>query len=78
MRFFVVANSNAAPIVSDTSHTWVEGDTPAEAMSNFVATYSHPCGLFAANLYADANSYHSSEDPIEQWRSQRAMSLGRP
>src|ERR1700722_8877548 len=51
-EFFVVSESNAAPFFSDTGHHYVEGDGAENAMHAFVAAYKHPCGLYAANLYA--------------------------
>jgi len=66
-RYFVVANSFAAPFVSDTSTGFVRGHDPEAAMERFVAEYSHPAGLYSALLYRDANAYHSGDPPICRW-----------
>jgi hypothetical protein len=44
------ANSNAAPFFSDPSDGFVEANTPMDALKKVVSEYTHPCGLFAANI----------------------------
>jgi hypothetical protein len=71
-EFFIVANSFAAPFVSDESTHFVGADCAAEAMLDFIQTYDHPCGLFSANLYRDANAFHKKENPLHIFRSKEA------
>ncbi|KKK95935.1 hypothetical protein LCGC14_2667850 [marine sediment metagenome] len=71
-EFFVYANSNAAPFVSDSSREFVEASTPKEALRVFRKNYTHPCGLFAAAVYADANAYHKQDKPLVCWLSRKA------
>ena len=71
-EYFVVANSNAAPFWSDTTKEFVEAASPEEALNAFVQTYSHPAGLFAAQVYRDANAYEKRDDPLVRWLSERA------
>lgn len=60
-EYFVIANSFAAPFFSDTSESYIKGKNPLDAMNNFVKKYSHPCGLYSANLYASADDYHKNK-----------------
>jgi len=43
-----VANSNAAPFVSDTSQRFIDAETAMEALKKGVDEYSHPAGLYSA------------------------------
>ena len=74
-EFFVVANSFAAPFFSDTSTEFVKGEKPELALLSFVEGYSHPCGLYSAALYANANAYHKGEVPLASWLSNHAVFL---
>ena len=71
-EYFIVANSNAAPVVSDESTHYVKGRFPRSAMNKFIKTYKHWCGLFAASLYESADAYHKDEGPLLCFRSWRA------
>lgn len=73
-EYFVVANSKAAPFASDQSTTYVIGETPQEALRKFVMDYSHPCGLYSANLYESADAYHKSRPPLTRFRTPEALS----
>jgi len=75
-EYFIIANSFAAPFFSDTSHCFQEGENPKEALELFVQKYNHPCGLYAAMLYKDANAYHKGENPLLKWLSNHAAFLG--
>ena len=66
-EYFVTANSFAAPFFSDESTGFTKGENPEEALLNFVETYNHPCGLFAAVLYASADAYHKNHKPLAKW-----------
>lgn len=66
-EYFVVAESFAAPFVSDRSETFAQGETPESALIAFAENYKHPAGLYAAGLYADANAYHKGAEPLAQW-----------
>lgn len=72
-EYFIVANSNAAPFVSDTSTQFVTAATPQDALTKFAAEYTHPAGLYAANCYESADSYHKSGPVLAEWRSGRAV-----
>jgi hypothetical protein len=65
--YFVHANSFAAPFVSDESTGYVEGAAPNAALQDFADNYSHPCGLFSADLYESADAYHKGEKPLARW-----------
>lgn len=72
MEFFVWANSNAAPFFSDESTGYVDADDPTSALAIFVNDYSHPAGLYAANVYASADAYHKKEAPLAMFVCDRA------
>ena len=65
--FFIYANSFAAAFFSDDSTSFVEADNPAHALEKFAEDYKHPCGLYAAICYRDANAYHKGEKPLAKW-----------
>lgn len=66
-EYFIVARSFAAPFVSDNSTGFAQGSSPESAMEAFARTYSHPAGLYAAEVYTNANAYHKGEKPLAQW-----------
>lgn len=72
-EYFIVANSFAAPFVSDTSEHWQDGINPEDAMTAFRKEYNHPCGLYSAHLYSDANSKFKREKPLLEWNSPEAI-----
>ncbi len=72
-EFFIVANSKAAPFVSDTKKTFVDGDTPEQALETFTAGYSHPCGLYSAGVWKDANAYQKNKEPLARYLSDKAQ-----
>jgi len=74
-EFYVEANSFAAPFFSDTSHAYVEAKTPAQALEQFAADYSHPCGLYAATVYSSADARNKGEKPLARWLSNQARQL---
>ena len=66
-EYFIVAESFAAPFVSDRSESFWKGETPEAALKDYAQKYSHPAGLYAALLYADANAYHKNAAPLARW-----------
>jgi len=73
LEFFVVSNSNAAPFVSDKSEYFISAESADAALEKARTEYNHPCGLYATNIYGDANAYHKGEEPLAKWRSERAI-----
>jgi hypothetical protein len=71
-EYFVVANSFAAPFVSDKWEQFVQGETPEAALTLFAENSGHPCGLYSAELYADANAYHKRDAPLARWLCKQA------
>ncbi|HJZ18734.1 MAG TPA: hypothetical protein VJ208_01390, partial [Candidatus Nanoarchaeia archaeon] len=74
-EYYIIANSFAAPFVSDTSTHWQRGKNPFEALQTFVKEYKHPCGLFSAHLYEDANAESKNKQPLVKWHSNAARNL---
>ena len=74
-EYFVVAHSFAAPFVSDESTRFVEAESPKEAAEKFAASYKHPAGLYAANVYASADSYHKDGPILARWRSNQSIAV---
>lgn len=68
-EYFVVATSKAAPFISDESFEFIQGDSPEDALKRFRKRYNHPFGLFAANVYANANDYHRFLKPLASYRT---------
>jgi len=77
LEFFVVANSNVAPFVSDKSEYFISAESANVALEEARAKYCHPCGLYAMSVYRDANAYHKGEEPLANWLSERAIERGR-
>lgn len=71
-EFFIVANSNAAPFFSDTSHHYITSRSSEDAVEVFRTFYKHPAGLFAFNVYPNADAYHKNAAPLASWRSEKA------
>jgi hypothetical protein len=70
-EFFIVANSFAAPFMSDQSTQHVTAESPVAALEKFAAEYTHPCGLYAAQCYRTADAYHKGKKAMAQWLSNR-------
>jgi len=73
MEYFIVANSFAAPFVSDRSESFEEAESPEEALRLFADRYSHPARLFAADIYASATDYHKNKSPLARWLCNREI-----
>lgn len=73
MEYFIIANSFAAPFFSDTSEHWVEANSPKEALEKFADEYDHPCGLYAASCYQDANAKLKGVVPLAEWLSNHEL-----
>lgn len=63
-EYFVVANSFAAPFFSDEEEGYIKGKSPRDAMQKFVKKYSHPCGLYSAVLFTNADAFHKNKKPL--------------
>lgn len=75
-KYFVFANSFAAPFFSDPSTGYTTGDTPEDALRSFAESYNHPYGLYAAVLYESADAYHKKDhDPLCRWLCNEAAFL---
>ena len=71
-EFYVVTNSMAAPFVSDTDYRFVKAKTAAAALKWAMKAYRHPCGLYAAAVYADANALAKGKPALATWDSSKA------
>ena len=73
-EFFIVANSNAAPMVSDESVHYVDAESSASALERLVShIYKHPCGLYSAAAYYSADDFHKKARPAARWLSHKAL-----
>ncbi len=63
-EFFIVANSFAAPFISDESTHYVKARTAPLALEQFAAKYNHPAGLYAA-LACWTKDRAGSQDGLE-------------
>lgn len=69
MEWFVKTMSFAAPFFSDEGTRYVTAVSAADALEQVAATYSHPCGLFAAVAWPSADAMHKREEPSATWLS---------
>lgn len=76
-EFFITARSFAAPFFSDTSETYVDAETPKEALEVFAESYGHPFGLYAAEAWASADDYYKRQPFLAQWLSNKAQTVER-
>jgi len=68
MTEYLIAHASfAAPFMSDTGETFVEAETPQEALQRFRAKYTHPAGLYAATCYASADDFMKGRQPLAKW-----------
>ncbi len=72
-KYFIITNSHAAPFFSDADEYYVKGKDPKDAMEKAVKNYSHPCGLYAANLYLNADAYHQKKKPLVTWQCNKEI-----
>ena len=77
MEFFVIANSFAAPFLSDQSSEFVEADTPEDALVRHADNYKHPAGLYSAVCYANADAFHKGRQPLARWLCNHAKEQSR-
>lgn len=76
-EFFIHATSFAAPFVGDENTGYITGASPREALEKYAASYTHPCGLYAADCYASADAYHKGEKRVARWLSNKAQTIDR-
>ena len=74
-EYFIVANSFAAPFLSDTSHEFETGPDARAALESFAKRYKHPCGLYAAAAYESAEAYHKGGKILARWLSNHAREI---
>jgi hypothetical protein len=67
VEYFIVANSFAAPFVSDESTAFQEAPSPEKALELFAARYSHPARLFAADCYESPTDFHKGKPALARW-----------
>jgi hypothetical protein len=72
-EYFVVSRSFQAPLISDTIEEYVKGEDPRATLEMYAADYGHAAGLYAANLYRDADAYHRAEEPLAIWWCNKAI-----
>ena len=73
MEFYITARSNAAPFISDSSDAYIEAPTAREALEKFVDAYSHPCGLYAAEVWGGHKQYSLGGDPPHRYLSGKEL-----
>lgn len=76
-EFFIVADSFAAPFVSDRSTHFVSAETAQQALERFSADYKHPCGLYCATAYGSADEFHKGAKPYAQWLCNHEIEMQR-
>lgn len=76
-EYFIHAASFAAPFMSDESTGYVTAWSPADALEQYAASYTHPAGLYAADCYASADAYHKGEKHLARWLCNKAQTIER-
>ena len=74
-EYFIYANSFAAPFFSDSSTHFVKAKSAVDALRKFAKSYKHPCGLYAAAAYDNADSYHKDGKILGRWLCNQARYL---
>lgn len=74
-EWFIVSNSFAAPFFSDSGEHWVKAVDARGALEKLAKTYKHPCGLYSAAVYRDANAYHKGAKPLARWLSNHVLAM---
>jgi hypothetical protein len=74
-EYFIIANSFAAPFVSDTSEGYETGNNAKEALRKYVEKYTHPAGLYSARCYASADDYHKGKPFLAEYLSNHERAL---
>jgi hypothetical protein len=75
VEYFIVANSFAAPFVSDQSTDFQEAPDPRAALECYAKRYKHPAGLYAAAAYESAEAYHKGGKILARWLSNHARKI---
>ncbi len=75
MEYFIRSYSFSAPFVSDEAFGYCNGVTPEDAMDKFRSNYTHPAGLYSAEVYSNADAYYKKEKPLQTWLSDRAKQV---
>ena len=76
-EYYIIAQSFAAPFCSDESRSFIEADSPEQAINAFRDRYKHPCGLFSADCYVDANAHAKGSKPLARWLSNHQIAVER-
>lgn len=76
-EYYIVANSFAAPFVSDTQKKFVVANNAKEALLFFMEDYKHPAGLYCAWAYRDANAEAKELRPLAKWHSNALIWQGK-
>jgi hypothetical protein len=74
-EFYIETNSFAAPFFSDSSHTYVEANSAADALEKTAAAYSHPARLYAAAAYTSSDARNKGEKPLARWLCNKALAM---
>jgi hypothetical protein len=73
IEYFIVVNTFAAPIVSDTYTAFEIADTPEGA---FYKSQGNKINrIYSANVYLSANDYHKGMKPVFEYRSEKAKKV---
>jgi hypothetical protein len=74
-EFFVVSESFAAPWVSDRHYEYAKGNDARRVLLAYAREYSHPAGLYAADIHLSADSYHHGNKPLFRWICNHEVAL---
>lgn len=75
-EYFYKVRTFAAPFIGDELDGYIEAEDPTDAVNKVLAESTHPSGVFALDIYANADSFHKELAPLAIWRSEKALKQG--
>lgn len=66
-EFFVTGSSFPAPFCGDPIESFVEAETPAEALQRFVDSCPHPFGVYSAEAFRSSDAQKKGERALARY-----------
>jgi len=73
-EYFVYTVSDPAPFSGDTDTEYIKASSPREALATIKKQYDHPCKLYYAAVYANADAYHKDKGILAEYKSSNMRS----
>jgi len=72
-EYFIIANTFAAPFVSETIETFTKGKDAKDAMKNFID--GHKNEIYSARGYKNADAFYKKEKPVVNYDCNKLLLL---